>query len=90
MNGAAPPSAADERRAALLVRLEWAAVALLLVAAFVPRVRGLALLAALAYLADQQGDRVSFHVGGGIVADSEVDAEYEEALWKARFVTSLI
>ena len=25
------------------------------------------------------------NVGGGVVADSTVDSEYEEALWKARF-----
>jgi para-aminobenzoate synthetase component 1 len=25
------------------------------------------------------------NVGGGVVADSSADAEYEEALWKARF-----
>jgi para-aminobenzoate synthetase component 1 len=25
------------------------------------------------------------NVGGGVVADSTADAEYEEALWKARF-----
>ena len=29
-------------------------------------------------------------VGGGIVHDSDCDAEYEEALWKSRFVTGLI
>ncbi|MGR3480424.1 aminodeoxychorismate synthase component I [Salipiger marinus] len=29
-------------------------------------------------------------VGGGIVMDSEADAEYQEALWKSRFVTGLI
>lgn len=29
-------------------------------------------------------------VGGGIVHDSDCDAEYQEALWKARFATGLI
>ena len=29
------------------------------------------------------------NVGGGIVADSTAESEYEEALWKARFVTPL-
>jgi para-aminobenzoate synthetase component I len=29
------------------------------------------------------GDRVSFHTGGGIVADSDPDAEYQETLHKA-------
>ncbi len=33
---------------------------------------------------DVSGDRASFHVGGGIVADSDPDAEYEETLAKAR------
>lgn len=31
-----------------------------------------------------EADRVSFHVGGGIVADSDPAAEYEETLHKAR------
>ncbi len=31
-----------------------------------------------------RGDRVCFHAGGGIVADSDPDAEYEETLHKAR------
>ncbi|MCB2115367.1 MAG: aminodeoxychorismate synthase component I [Rhodobacteraceae bacterium] len=31
------------------------------------------------------GDEVEFGVGGGIVADSTPEGEYEEALWKARF-----
>ncbi len=30
-------------------------------------------------------DEVEFGVGGGIVADSTAEGEYEEALWKARF-----
>ena len=29
------------------------------------------------------------NVGGGIVADSTAEAEYEEALWKARFAAPL-
>jgi len=33
-----------------------------------------------------RGDRVCFHAGGGIVADSDPDAEYEETLHKARGV----
>ncbi|MSS73866.1 MAG: aminodeoxychorismate synthase component I [Candidatus Latescibacteria bacterium] len=31
-----------------------------------------------------KGDRVCFHAGGGIVADSDPEAEYEETLHKAR------
>ena len=31
------------------------------------------------------GGEAVLNVGGGIVADSTADAEYEEALWKARF-----
>ncbi|EIE50305.1 para-aminobenzoate synthetase component 1 [Salipiger aestuarii] len=34
--------------------------------------------------------RAVMGVGGGIVHDSRCDAEYEEALWKSRFVTGLI
>jgi para-aminobenzoate synthetase component 1 len=30
------------------------------------------------------GDRISFQVGGGIVADSDPEAEYQETLAKAR------
>lgn len=30
------------------------------------------------------------NVGGGIVADSTAEGEYEESLWKARFATSLL
>jgi para-aminobenzoate synthetase component 1 len=30
---------------------------------------------------------VRLNVGGGIVYDSTAEAEYEEALWKARFAT---
>ena len=32
----------------------------------------------------QQGTRLTFHAGGGIVADSEPDAEYDETLAKAQ------
>jgi para-aminobenzoate synthetase component 1 len=31
------------------------------------------------------GDRATLNVGGGLVWDSTADAEYEEALWKARY-----
>ena len=31
------------------------------------------------------GDRITMNVGGGVVADSTADGEWEEALWKARF-----
>ncbi len=34
------------------------------------------------------GDRVVMNVGGGVVADSTATGEWEEALWKARFVTA--
>ena len=34
------------------------------------------------------GDRVVLNVGGGVVADSTAAGEWEEALWKARFVTA--
>ncbi len=34
--------------------------------------------------------RAQMGVGGGIVHDSRCEAEYEEALWKSRFVTGLI
>ena len=33
-------------------------------------------------------DRVVMNVGGGVVADSTATGEWEEALWKARFVTA--
>lgn len=36
-----------------------------------------------------EGDRVRLNVGGGIVADSTAESEWEEALWKARFVQPL-
>ena len=35
------------------------------------------------------GDRVLLNVGGGVVADSTAQGEWEEAWWKARFVTGL-
>ena len=35
------------------------------------------------------GDRVSLNVGGGITHDSTADGEWEEALWKARYLTGL-
>lgn len=34
------------------------------------------------------GNDVTMNVGGGVVWDSTADAEYEEALWKARFATT--
>ena len=36
-----------------------------------------------------QGDDVRLNVGGGITHDSTADGEWEEALWKARYVTGL-
>jgi para-aminobenzoate synthetase component 1 len=33
-----------------------------------------------------EGGRVTLNVGGGIVADSTAQGEWEEALWKTRFV----
>jgi para-aminobenzoate synthetase component 1 len=40
----------------------------------------------LAYYGD---DEVVLNVGGGVVADSTADSEYEEALWKTRFAIGL-
>ena len=37
-----------------------------------------------------QGDRVVLNVGGGIVRDSTAESEWEEALWKARYVEPLM
>ncbi len=34
--------------------------------------------------------RVMLNVGGGVVADSTADGEWEEALWKARFASGLV
>lgn len=34
------------------------------------------------------GEDVTMNVGGGVVWDSTADAEYEEALWKARYATT--
>ena len=34
------------------------------------------------------GAEIVMNVGGGVVADSTADGEWEEALWKARFVTA--
>jgi para-aminobenzoate synthetase component I len=36
------------------------------------------------------GDRIVMNVGGGVVADSTADGEWEEALWKARFVRAAV
>ncbi len=38
----------------------------------------------------QQGSRLTFHAGGGIVADSEPDAEYDETLAKAQGIFNAI
>ncbi|MFP3920176.1 MAG: aminodeoxychorismate synthase component I [Dichotomicrobium sp.] len=35
-------------------------------------------------------DDIVLNVGGGVVADSTADSEYDEALWKTRFATSLL
>jgi len=35
------------------------------------------------------GGRVVLNVGGGVVQDSTADGEWEEALWKARYVRGL-
>jgi para-aminobenzoate synthetase component 1 len=36
------------------------------------------------------GDEVVLNVGGGIVQDSTEEAEWEEALWKARYARGLM
>ncbi|HEY0276507.1 MAG TPA: aminodeoxychorismate synthase component I [Paenirhodobacter sp.] len=36
-----------------------------------------------------RGDAVTLNVGGGVVSDSTADSEWEEALWKARYVAPL-
>ncbi len=36
------------------------------------------------------GDRVVLNVGGGITHDSTAEGEWQEALWKARYVTGLV
>jgi para-aminobenzoate synthetase component 1 len=38
----------------------------------------------------QQGQHLTFHAGGGIVADSEPDAEYDETLAKAQGIFNAI
>jgi anthranilate/para-aminobenzoate synthase component I len=38
----------------------------------------------------RQNRRLTFHAGGGIVADSEPDAEYDETLAKARGIIHAI
>ncbi len=38
----------------------------------------------------REGGRLTFHAGGGIVADSEPDAEYDETLAKARGILNAI
>ncbi|MEB8388115.1 aminodeoxychorismate synthase component I [Rhodobacteraceae bacterium KMM 6894] len=37
-----------------------------------------------------ENDAVTLNVGGGVIYDSTAESEYEEALWKARFVHPLI
>jgi para-aminobenzoate synthetase component 1 len=37
-----------------------------------------------------EGNRVSYHVGGGIVADSDAESEYEETLCKGRGLRAVI
>lgn len=36
------------------------------------------------------GDHIVLNVGGGVVQDSTADGEWEEALWKARYVQGLV
>jgi para-aminobenzoate synthetase component 1 len=36
-----------------------------------------------------QGDQITLNVGGGVVQDSTTDGEWEEALWKARYLNGL-
>ncbi len=36
-----------------------------------------------------QGDQITVNVGGGIVQDSTAEGEWEEALWKARYLNGL-
>ena len=36
------------------------------------------------------GDQVRLNVGGGVVYDSTAEGEWQEALWKARYVTGLV
>lgn len=44
---------------------------------------------AIRTLALYPGGEAVLNVGGGVVADSTAESEYEEALWKARFATTL-
>ena len=37
-----------------------------------------------------RGNEITLNVGGGIVQDSTADGEWEEALWKARYVNGLV
>lgn len=36
-----------------------------------------------------QGDQITLNVGGGVVQDSTAEGEWEEALWKARYLNGL-
>ncbi len=44
---------------------------------------------AIRTLVHDGGDEMVLNVGGGVVADSTAQSEYEEALWKTRFATRL-
>lgn len=45
---------------------------------------------AIRTLLHYEGDEIILNVGGGLVADSTADSEYDEALWKARFATTFL
>jgi para-aminobenzoate synthetase component 1 len=45
---------------------------------------------AIRTLMQDENGAVRFNVGGGVVYDSTAASEYEEALWKARFLTPLL
>jgi para-aminobenzoate synthetase component I len=37
-----------------------------------------------------RGDQIVLNVGGGVVQDSTAAGEWEEALWKARYLQGLV